>query len=195
MNVRSAMVAMLALAFVGVLARVGAGASAGAARITLAMLPPGTDVEQIADAVPGHRAGGDERRTRPRAGRPDLPRHRPGQPHLHVALPGFAAAAVRDRQPGPAPTSGRRSLARADGAPADIEPGLLAATLEGGRRRDRRPAARRVAGADRRRSRRAHRPHGLVRARRPARASRSSAPGPTSSEPSRIGSGRDPATC
>ncbi|HEX2388812.1 MAG TPA: hypothetical protein VHI96_06825, partial [Solirubrobacterales bacterium] len=46
------MVAMLALAFLGLLP-VAAPAAAAEPRITVAMLPPGTDVEEIAAAVPG----------------------------------------------------------------------------------------------------------------------------------------------
>ena len=59
MNVRSAMLAMLALALCGFAAAPAvAGAQAvatgpDAPRVTLAMLPPGTEIGAIADAVPG----------------------------------------------------------------------------------------------------------------------------------------------
>jgi hypothetical protein len=128
MNVRSAMVAMLALAFVGLLPA-AAPAAAAEPRITVAMLPPGTDVDEIAAAVPGIAPGVMS------AGLGRVPA---GQTYLDI---GQGNRIFTSLYPEPLPplyvTGNRvpadlweRVVVRADGAPADIEPGLLATTLE-----------------------------------------------------------------
>ena len=71
---------------------------------------------------------GHERRARKRPRQPDLPRHRPGQPPLHLALSGGPHSPLRDRQPRPGGLW-NKVLERAEDAPAEIEPGLLASTL------------------------------------------------------------------
>ncbi len=119
---------MLALAFLGLLP-VAAPAAAAEPRITVAMLPPGTDVEEIAAAVPGIAPGVMS------AGLGRVPA---GQTYLDI---GQGNRIFTSLYPEPLPplyvTGNRvpgdlweRVVVRADGAPADIEPGLLATTLE-----------------------------------------------------------------
>jgi hypothetical protein len=128
MNVRSAMAAMLALAFVGLMS--GPAFASPQPRVTLAMLPPGTDVEQIAAAAPGIAPGVMS------AGLGRVPA---GQTYLDI---GQGNRVFSSLYPDPLPplyvTGSRvpaglwaRVVARADAAPADLEPGLLASTLKG----------------------------------------------------------------
>ncbi len=132
MNVRSAITAMLALALLApATAAADSGPAAGAPRVTIAMLPPGTGVEAIAGAVPGIAPGllG--------AGIGEVPA---GQSYLDISqgnrlaqslypdeLPPLRVAG--DRVPGPI---WRQVVARAADAPAEIVPGLLASTLRAG---------------------------------------------------------------
>ncbi|HEX2389010.1 MAG TPA: hypothetical protein VHI96_07830, partial [Solirubrobacterales bacterium] len=126
--VRSAMVAMLALAFVGLLPA-PAFAAADEPRITVAMLPPGTEVGEIAAAVPEMAPGVMS------AGLGRVPA---AQTYLDI---GQGNRLFTSLYPEPIPplyvTGGRvpadlwaRVVARAEEAPADLEPGLLGATLE-----------------------------------------------------------------
>jgi len=128
MNVRSAMVAMLALALFA-LAAGPASAAPPQPRITIAMLPPGTGVEEIAEAVPGIAPGVMS------AGLGRVPA---GQTYLDI---GQGNRLFGSLYPEPLPplyvTGDRvpadlwaRVVARAHEAPADLEPGLLASTLK-----------------------------------------------------------------
>ncbi len=118
---------MLALAFVGVLPA-PADAAPSEPRITLAMLPPGTDVEQIAAAVPGIAPGVMS------AGLGRVPA---AQTYLDIGQGNRVFTSLYPESLPPLYVTGTRVpgdlwdrvVARADDAPADIEPGLLAATL------------------------------------------------------------------
>ncbi|MFN8113877.1 MAG: hypothetical protein U0R51_11855 [Solirubrobacterales bacterium] len=129
MNVRSAMVAMLALALIGVIPA-SASAATGEPRITVAMLPPGTDVEAIEDAVPGIAPGVMS------AGLGRVPA---AQTYLDIGQGNRIFTSLYPDDIPPLYVTGSRVpadlwarvVARADEAPADIEPGLLAATLKG----------------------------------------------------------------
>ena len=135
MNVRSAMLAMLALAIGGVLAEpVSASAQEGpddsaAPRITLAMLPPGTEIGQIADTVPGIAPGVMS------AGLGRVPA---SQTYLDITQGNRLFTSLYPDVLPPLYVTGsrvpmdlwERVLERADGAPADIEPGQLASALE-----------------------------------------------------------------
>jgi len=128
MNVRSAMAAMLALAFFSP-APVAAASGPEAPRITLAMLPPGTDVERIASAVPGIAPGVMS------AGLGRVPA---GQTYLDMSQGNRVFSSLYPDPLPPLYVTGTRVPAdlwdrvteRAAGAPADIEPGLLATTLK-----------------------------------------------------------------
>ncbi len=120
---------MLALALLGVIPGT-AHAAAGEPRITIAMLPPGTGVGAIERAVPGIAPGVMS------AGLGRVPA---AQTYLDI---GQGNRIFSSLYPDPIPslyvTGGRvppdrwaAVVARADEAPADIEPGLLAATLKG----------------------------------------------------------------
>jgi hypothetical protein len=136
MNVRSAMVAMLALALLGVLSAPAAVAAAdppttaSEPRVTVAMLPPGTDVEAIEAAVPGIASGVMS------AGLGRVPA---AQTYLDIGQGNrIFSSLYPDEIPPLYVTGGRvpadlwaRVVARADAAPADLKPGLLATTLEG----------------------------------------------------------------
>lgn len=115
---------------------VGLGASqarastpAGQARVTIAMLPHGTGVEELSAAVPGISPGLLS------AGQADVPSaqsyldvgqgSRLAQSLYPMALPPLYVTG--DRVPGRAWS---RALERAQDAPAQISPGLLAATLD-----------------------------------------------------------------
>lgn len=126
MNVRSAMAAMLALAL---LSTPATATGAESPRVTIAMLPPGTDVARIAAAVPAIAPGVMS------AGLGRVPA---AQTYLDI---GQGNRLFGSLYPEPLPplyvTGSRvpaelwtRVLERADEAPAEIEPGLLAATLE-----------------------------------------------------------------
>ena len=127
MNVRSAMVAMLALAFVGLLPA-AAPAAAAEPRITVAMLPPGTDVDEIAAAVPGIAPGVMS------AGLGRVPA---GQTYLDIGQGNRLFTSLYPEPLPPLYVTGTRVpadlwgqvLERAADAPAEIEPGLLTATL------------------------------------------------------------------
>lgn len=131
MNVRSAMAAMLALALCGVaavLASPAAAAGGGQPRVTMAMLPPGTGVEQIAralpDAAPGVMSAG-------------LGRVPASQTYLDIGQGNRLFTSLYPETLTPLYVTGNRVppdlwakvVDRAADAPADIVPGLLASTL------------------------------------------------------------------
>ena len=120
---------MLALALIGVFPGV-ASAAAGEPRITVAMLPPGTDVEAIEAAVPGIAPGVMS------AGLGRVPA---AQTYLDMGQGNRVFGSLYPDEIPPLYVTGSRVpvelwarvVARADEAPADIEPGLLASTLKG----------------------------------------------------------------
>ncbi|MEZ5154631.1 MAG: hypothetical protein R2718_00845 [Solirubrobacterales bacterium] len=128
MNVRSAMLAMLALVLLGLMPGSAAAAAPGP-RITVAMLPPGTTVAEIERAVPGIAPGVMS------AGLGRVPA---GQTYLDIGQGNRIFSSLYQESLPPLYVTGARVppdlwarvLARADDAPADIEPGLLAGTLE-----------------------------------------------------------------
>ena len=126
---------MLALAIGGVLAEPAAAlaqedqASEAAPRITLAMLPPGTEVGQITDAVPGIAPGVMS------AGLGRVPA---SQTYLDIGQGNRLFTSLYSETLPPLYVTGSRVpvdlwdrvLERADEAPADIEPGQLASALD-----------------------------------------------------------------
>ena len=140
---------MLALAFLGLLPA-AAPAAAAEPRDHGGDAAPGDRVEEIAAAVPGIAPGVMS------AGLGRVPA---GQTYLDI---GQGNRIFTSLYPEPLPplyvTGNRvpadlwaRVVVRADGAPADIEPGPAGDDARGGRNRDLRPPARRLAGVDRRR--------------------------------------------
>lgn len=135
MNVRSAMVAMLApaICLLGSLGILGAFAATATAqspqpRVTIAMLPSGTTVEEIAAAVPGIAPGVLS------AG---LGRDPASQTYLDIGQGNRLSDSLYSEMLPPLYVTGnrvagerwRQALERAADVPADIEPGLLASTL------------------------------------------------------------------
>ncbi|HET6830684.1 MAG TPA: hypothetical protein VFH44_04965 [Solirubrobacterales bacterium] len=122
------MAAMLALAFLAPSAAVAA-TGAEAPRITIALLPPGTGVDRIAEAVPGIAPGVMS------AGLGRVPA---GQTYLDIGQGNRVFSSLYPGRLPPLYVTGARVpaelwgrvLERAADAPADIEPGLLAATLK-----------------------------------------------------------------
>jgi len=127
------MLAMLALAFSGFLAaptsadQVATGPDAP--RITIAVLPPGTKVERIERAAPGIAPGVMS------AGLARVPA---GQTYLDITQGNRMFTSLYTERLPPLYVTGNeippdlwaRVLKRAEEAPADLEPGLLATTLE-----------------------------------------------------------------
>jgi hypothetical protein len=124
MNVRSAMVAMLALAL-SLLAPQAASATDPEPRVTIATLPPGTTVEQIAAAVPGISPGVLS------AG---LSRVSASQTYLDIGQgTRLFTSLYKDDLPPLYVAGGRvpgrlwdQVLERAEESPANLDPGLLA---------------------------------------------------------------------
>jgi hypothetical protein len=123
------MAAMLALALLWP-ASTAAADGAGEPRITLAMLPPGTDVGRIAAAAPGIAAGVMS------AGLGRVPA---AQTYLDIGQGNRLFGSLYSEPLPPLYVTGSRVpaplwdqvLERAADAPAEIEPGLLAAALKG----------------------------------------------------------------
>lgn len=120
---------MLALALIGVFPG-AASAAAGQPRVTVAMLPPGTDLEAIDAAVPGIAPGVMS------AGLGRVPA---AQTYLDMGQGNRLFSSLYPDDIPPLYVTGSRVpadlwarvVARAEEAPADIEPGLLASTLKG----------------------------------------------------------------
>lgn len=120
---------MLALALIGVFPG-AASAAAGEPRVTVAMLPPGTDLEAIDAAVPGIAPGVMS------AGLGRVPA---AQTYLDMGQGNRLFSSLYPDDIPPLYVTGSRVpadlwarvVARAEEAPADIEPGLLASTLKG----------------------------------------------------------------
>ena len=103
-----------------------AGRARRAPQVTIASAPAGQilgDLRAVAGLSPGLLSAGINDVPAPT----DLPRHHPGQPDLRVPLRPRPAGATDARQAGPALEG---AVDRADSAPAEIVPGLLASTLE-----------------------------------------------------------------
>ncbi len=119
---------MLALAFLGALPA-SAPAAGDQPRITVAMLPPGTGVEEIADAVPGIAPGVMS------AGLGRVPA---AQTYLDIGQGNRIFPSLYPDSLTPLYVTGTRVpgdlwakvVSRAEDAPADIVPGVLASTLE-----------------------------------------------------------------
>ncbi len=120
---------MLALALIGVFPG-AASAAAGQPRVTVAMLPPGTDLEAIDAAVP---------RIAPGVMSAGLGRVPAAQTYLDMGQGNRLFSSLYPDDIPPLYVTGSRVpadlwarvVARAEEAPADIEPGLLASTLKG----------------------------------------------------------------
>jgi hypothetical protein len=135
MNVRSAMLAMLALALCGfsaapaVAGAQAVGAGRDAPRVTLAMLPPGTEIGAIADAVPGIAPG---------VMSGGLGRVPASQTYLDITQGNRLFTSLYPETLTPLYVTGNRVPAdlwdkvvdRAEDAPADVEPGRLASALD-----------------------------------------------------------------
>ncbi len=132
MNVRSAMVAMLALALGGFAVEpesAPASAAADPPRVTIAMLPPGTEIDQIAEAVP---------EIAPGVMSAGLGRVPASQTYLDIGQGSRLFTSLYPKTLPPLYVTGNRVpvdlwervLVRAADAPAAIDPGLLASTLD-----------------------------------------------------------------
>ncbi|MBA2523143.1 MAG: hypothetical protein H0V25_07390, partial [Solirubrobacterales bacterium] len=126
------MIAMLALASIALgplpEAQAAVATPAAAPRITIAMLPQGTEVQDLVEAVPGIAPGLLS------AGLGDVPS---GQTYLDIGQGSRLARSLYPKKLPPLYVTGnrvpariwRRVRTRAAKAPADIVPGLLASTL------------------------------------------------------------------
>lgn len=128
MNVRSAITAMLAITLLAPASAAAGTPESTVPRVTIAMLPPGTDIEAIAGAVPGIAPGllG--------AGIGEVPS---AQTYLDISQGNRLSEALYADSLPPIQVSGdrvpepvwQRVRSRAADAPAEIVPGLLASTL------------------------------------------------------------------